>query len=165
MAQHVYEVDAKCSDCKGTGLYAGMAENGGAAVVCTRCEGKGHRLLRLEWEDFDGRGMREGVTRIYRANPGIVIGESEDRRTQLKDFGGMSYADWDRGFPWPEGSEDRKHTCPAWFYQAADYKLKPAWEECSSNLGRCFSGCDHFPSKVRCWERWDQELAPAGAGR
>jgi len=37
----ILEGECECSACKGTGLYVGMAEREGAAVVCSRCKGTG----------------------------------------------------------------------------------------------------------------------------
>ena len=52
------------------------------------------------------------------------------------------------------GSEDRKSTCPAWWFQRADYGLKPRWDECK--LGS-FTACPSFKDKGACWARWDRE--------
>jgi len=49
----------------------------------------------------------------------------------------------------------RNYTCPAWWYQIADYKRKPDWDECLI-LGS-FSSCAHFSKKEKCWEKWDKE--------
>ena len=46
-------VDAECSDCKGTGLYHGMAEPKDTAVVCQRCAGSGCK--KIEYAPFSGR--------------------------------------------------------------------------------------------------------------
>lgn len=51
-----------CEDCKGTGLYSGMCEAKGTAVVCLRCEGKG-----WEWhhyKTFEGRKKLKGIKEI-----------------------------------------------------------------------------------------------------
>ena len=152
---HVEEHDEQCKSCTGTGLYVGMAERDGAAVVCHTCEGTGCNRVKVEWDDFDGRVKRDGVKRVYRANPGIVIGEGAGLR--LSDFGGLPVAEWESGSAFLPGTEDRKHTCPAWFYQWADCSKEPKWDEC----GGCgmFSLCKHFDSKSECWNRWDSEFA------
>ncbi|GAH55007.1 unnamed protein product, partial [marine sediment metagenome] len=41
--EHTIEYDCECNDCKGTGLYTGMAEGDGFAVVCHACNGTGKR--------------------------------------------------------------------------------------------------------------------------
>ena len=47
----------ECPKCKGTGLYRGCCERGGAAVICHSCKGKGTTLFgyvtfSVESEDF-----------------------------------------------------------------------------------------------------------------
>lgn len=36
------EIQIECPACHGTGLYQGMCEQDGCAVVCTKCDGKGY---------------------------------------------------------------------------------------------------------------------------
>jgi hypothetical protein len=49
----------------------------------------------------------------------------------------------------------RNYTCPAWWYQSADYTKKPEWEECIA-CGS-FSECKNFSNKEKCWEKFDAE--------
>jgi hypothetical protein len=147
--------DAECRSCGGTGLYVGMAERSGAAVVCHTCKGTARERIVLRFRPFTGRHSRPGVVRVYASNPGIVIGASI--ATRLEDFGGLAYADWQAGIPFVLGTEDRAHTCPAWFYQSADSTKRPEWDECMESLGRRFSECPHFPTKDACWRRFDAE--------
>jgi hypothetical protein len=151
--KHIVEFDEKCKSCKGTGLYVGIGERDGAAVVCRACDGTGKYHFKHEYEDFIGREKREKVKRVYQANPGIGIGEAIGKCT-LEDFGGMPYEDWLKGKPFPPKSEMRKYTCPAWWYQSADYDKKPDWPECI--LGGTFSECSRFYNKHKCWEKWDE---------
>ncbi|HUT57036.1 MAG TPA: hypothetical protein VNA25_04065 [Phycisphaerae bacterium] len=162
MSHHVIEFDQQCKSCGGTGLYVGLAERSGAAVVCHVCKGSGCHHVKVEYDDFTGRNKRKGVTRVLQANPGICVGAGKGGEFTLGDFGGMPCADWARGKPFPPGSEMRQFTCPAWWYQTADYDLKPDWDEC---IGcGSFSGCEHFQTKAKCWQRWDKEnTAIAGA--
>ena len=76
----------------------------------------------------------------------------------------MPYEDWDAGEPFPAGSENRKFTCPAWWYHIVDYKKKPDWKECGMEKRDLekrdpFSDCKHFCNKAQCWKRWDREIA------
>jgi len=156
MAKHVIEYDAKCKACNGSDLYVGMAERDGAAVVCQRCDGTGEVHHVIKYEDFEGKSKRRGVKRVYEVNPGIGIGTGETKKHgkfTLEDFGGMSYKDWLDGKPFPPKSEMRKFTCPAWWYQSADYDKKPNW--CTGRLGCVFSECEEFENKEKCWERFD----------
>ena len=154
MAHHVIHFDHQCKSCNATGLYVGLAECDGSAVVCHTCRGTGEQHVTIEYDDFEGRAVRSGVTRVFQVNPGIVIGTGKDNRYSLSDFGGMSYHEWLQSKPFPKGSENRAFTCPAWWYQAADYKKKPNWDECGWGA---FSACPHFKNKDKCWHRWDQE--------
>lgn len=150
---HVIEFDQECPSYKGTGLYQGMGESPKAAVVCHMCEGSGCKHTKIEYDDFVERKKRDGVVRVYRTNPGIKIGEGNGHK--LEDFGGMPYEDWLEGESFYPGTEDRQHTCPAWFYQSADSSKKPDWKECGWGM---FSDCKHFPCKSECWKRWDKEF-------
>ena len=146
------KVDRECPGCNGTGLYVGMGERDGWAVQCHICKGTGKDRFILNYEEFTGRKEREGVRIVLQANPGICVGGD------LK--GGKPYADWKRGEPFRAGEELRDHTCPAWFYQSADYEKKPDWKEC--DIFGTFSSCRHFPNKSDCWKRWDKEQDVAG---
>lgn len=154
----VIEHIEECSACKGTGLYRGMGEGPGAAVVCHRCEGTGAYKYRREHKEFTGRVERQGIKRVYQSTCGYMIGEGNGRI--FEDFGGMPYEDWASGKPFPKGSEDRKHTCPAHWYQLVDHDKKPHWDEC---IGcGAFSACESFPNKDKCWEKFDKEEKERG---
>ena len=150
------ELNEVCKSCEGTGLYIGMAERDGAAIVCSKCKGTGCFHFVHEFDDFVARSFKEGVKRVFQTNPGIGIGESSTLR--LEDFGGMPISDWLDGKPFESGMEDRKHTCPSWWYQCADYEKKPDWKECWESLGSSFSKCKYFTVKHACWERWNKEF-------
>lgn len=159
MSNHTFEVKGKCKACKGTGLYVGLAERDGFGVVCHTCKGTGCCTFRVEWEDFVEREDRPEVRRVVQVNPGIVCGTGNGHAPE--DFGGMPYAEWRAGKPFPKGSEMRRFTCPAWWYQSADYSKKPCWKECGYGM---FSQCDHFKDKAACWARFDREQARPGRG-
>jgi hypothetical protein len=148
------ELKIKCPSCKGTGLYEGMGERSGSAVVCHKCKGTGCYNYIYEYEKFTEKALpKEKIKRVFEANPGICIGENEE--IKLKDFGGMSYNDWQKGRPFPPKSEMRKFTCPCWWYQIINYDLKPSWKECI--WGGSFSHCSNFQNKADCWKKWDKE--------
>ena len=143
------ELIEQCKACKGTGLYKGMGERDGYAVVCHNCKGTGKYHFVHEYEEFTGKKERTDITRVLQVNPGICAGGNE------LDFGGVSYKDWLQVGTFPPKSEMRNFTCPAWWYQSADYSKKPRWNECL--LCGNFSGCKHFKNKEQCWKRWDKE--------
>ena len=150
----VFEVKEKCRACNGTGLYYGMGEGGGIAVVCHDCKGTGEFHFRHEYEDFAGRIKREDIIQVAQTNPGYKLGAVNG---SIAWVGGMPYEEWLNNKPFAEGMEMREITCPCWWYQCTDYDRKPDWNECLSSLGRSFSGCKHFETKEKCWERWDKE--------
>lgn len=152
------KLEYACKSCSATGLYVGMAEREGAAVVCHTCRGTGKALFEFEYENFSGRKKRKDVKQVYQVNPGIIIGVGKENEFQLPDFGGMPYGEWAKDKPFVVGMENRKFTCPAWWYQSVDYKKKPEWKECQCS-GSSFSSCSSFPTKAKCWERWDKEFA------
>jgi len=154
----IIEYDAECHACKGSGLFIGMAERDGIAVQCHRCKGTGCVNVHIEYAPFTERKPRENVKRVIQHNPGYVVGEytKEDGEVvSLKDYGGLPVEEWEEGKPFGRGTEMRKHACPAWWYQSADYTKKPEWEECIV-IG-AFSACCLFESKGECWKRWDKD--------
>lgn len=153
----VIDVFYACKDCKATGLYCGMAERDGAAVICHTCKGSGKAHHVFEYEEFEGRKKRSDVQQVFQTNPGICIGTGKTGEFKLEDFGGMPYAEWLDSKPFKDGMENRKFTCPAWWYQGADYKRKPEWKECGGP-GCSFSNCKSFSTKAECWKRWDKEF-------
>ncbi|GAI09490.1 unnamed protein product [marine sediment metagenome] len=154
--EHKIKYDCECEDCKGTGIYRGIGEGGGFGVVCHSCGGTGEQYPVITYRDFEGRQTIPELKRVLQTNPGIGAGVNEERGLTLESFGGMPYEDWLQGKPFPPGSEMRGFTCPAWWYQSADYNKKPKWDECV--ISGTFSSCEHFPCKERCWEKWDKEF-------
>lgn len=138
-----------CGDCGGTGLYVGMGERDGAAVVCWKCSGTG--CAEIKYTPFQVRASRDDVRRVFKRTNGICIGEGGD--LCLADFGGMPYDDWAAGEPFPDGSEDRAHVCPAWWdrCEAADRGIK-----CPTHAGQRYSDCSSFIRKAECWNKWDR---------
>jgi len=158
MAQHKIEFDCECESCKGTGLYVGLCEKDGFSVICHTCNGTGKIHQTIQYKDFTKRHFRKGVIQVVQASCGICmgLGKTDDGKNLNYDsFGGIRYAEWLKGKNFPNKSEMREFTCPAWFYQSVEYSKKPDWNRCRGFGG--FSGCQHFPEKKLCWERWDTE--------
>lgn len=82
-------IKAECSACGGTGLYSGMCEPEGVAVVCLHCEGTGCEIIR--YEPFEKRRGKRGITTVRRSK-GIFIA------TGTGPIGGsISYEDFQNG--------------------------------------------------------------------
>ena len=139
---------AECRNCRGSGLHQGYAERNGVAVVCRDCGGSGARAQ--SYTPFAERRDREGVLSVMSHNPGVSLGDTTM---------GVPYSEW-RDDPMAvarPGSENRAETCPAWWYQGSRAGVKPDWAECNSAYR--FPTCRFFPTKSKCWERFDQERA------
>jgi len=147
-SKNMQSIDVECSSCDGTGLYSGMAERDGLAVVCHRCDGSGKQTLKFI--PFTGRRTATGVRRVIEVNPGMML--SPD----IIGNAGLPYEEWDRGPGFPPGSEVREFCCPAEWYQSADYARKPRWDECAGP-GRTFARCEHYDKRGACWKRFDRE--------
>jgi hypothetical protein len=164
MSHHVIKYDCQCESCDGTGLYRGFAEKNGFAVVCHTCKGSGKTHVKIEYDDFEGRQERSGVTRVLQTNPGISVGMGQSSSSSykgnpkflgLESFGGLSYEDWKAGKKFGKGTEMRQFSCPAWWYQSVDYDKKPNWKEC---IGcGSFSSCENFKNKDKCWNKFDKQ--------
>lgn len=155
----VIDYDAVCESCDGTGLYVGMAEKDGAAVVCHTCNGTGCDVVHIEYDEFEQRQKHESAEWVYQAGMGYVLAKHfKDRDAELSEWGGMSYEDWSAGKPFPPKSEDRQRVCPANWYQNTDRSKKPEWDRCSTSWGDGFSHCANFGDKAKCWLLWDEEF-------
>lgn len=155
-----FKADVECRSCKATGLYRGMAERDGFAVVCGTCKGTGSEKIEIDYIEFKERKESGNVKRVLLCNPGIMIGINEERGFTYESFGGIPYDDWQNlknPKKFPSKTEDRNHTCPAWFWQTADYKRKPDWGECYDLFGTSFNKCKYFKEKDKCWKRFDNE--------
>ena len=137
----------ECSKCGGNGLYVGMAERDGAAVVCRTCDGTGRVERRHEYYEFSGRREREDITQVYATSAGIVLAPNVV-------FGGVSYSEWKERpeSVYDRGVELRQHVCPKWWAQSVG-KPGPAWKPCVQ-VNR-FSDCWYFGDKSACWAAWD----------
>lgn len=63
-------VKAECSSCSGTGLYSGICEGPGVAVICLTCNGTG--CEEIMYKPFVGRTGRRDI-KIVRLSRGRFI--------------------------------------------------------------------------------------------
>lgn len=149
---NVVSVDAECDSCKGAGLYVGMGERDGAAVVCSSCKGAGRRTLKLAWRDPGGLKRRDDVRRVWASGCGICIAPSAVS-------GGVSYQEWldDPDSVRKPDAEMRSHSCPRqWWQSAGAREDEPKPEEFDCSWGS-FSSCKRFANKSECWRKWDAQ--------
>ncbi len=56
------KVNVECSACGGTGLYSGMCEGEGCAVICLGCSGSG--MATLTYKPFTHRKKMAGANEL-----------------------------------------------------------------------------------------------------
>lgn len=144
--EQVFEVDIKCSACRGTGLYVGFCERDGSAVVCYKCNGSGKFHHKLAYELFTERIRRDDVKRVFLQTCGYVH-SAEDHEGIEFSKGGTSYKDWlEGGDPKPIKSL----YCPLlWTNQR--------WKTDKCLWGGRISQCKHWENKAKCWEEYEKE--------
>lgn len=150
----IIELDVECPACGGTGLYVGMAERNGAAVVCSECRGIGCFHYKYEYKSFKKRKARGGVKRVF-LRAGGYVHSAEDVTTEegaLIEFSaaGVSYEDWLAGeHPKPV----KELYCPLlWTGQRA--KLA----HCDNMVGCYIPKCQMYEKKAECWEAFEREF-------
>ena len=93
-----FEDDVVCPSCKGSGLYQGMAERKGCAVVCYQCDGTGKKHVIHEYEKFEKQKIINNVARVFKTAGGYGI-TAEDVTTKEGvtihfSQAGATYKDW-----------------------------------------------------------------------
>jgi hypothetical protein len=73
----------ECQECGGTGLYRGMLEPKGTAVVCVRCIGTGCQYI--SYRPFTKRKTLKGVKKVYRVG-GFFTPEKERDKMTIAEF-------------------------------------------------------------------------------
>jgi len=154
--------EAECSSCNGTGLYKGMSENGGAAVVCHYCNGTGKTTINNTINKFTGRKHRDNVKRVYKTAGGYAISDKDvvTKEGKCINFSlyGASYEDWLDGKE-PRGIEDLH--CPYMHtsQQLQNNDVNNLYNtRCKDNrrLGSTISNCPLFCDKATCWRIFNQ---------
>ena len=149
-------IDIECQTCKGTGVYVGLGERDGAAVVCVRCKGSG--CVSFSYEPFAKRRRRDNVTRVYKEGYGYCIAPHKIDFDKIGEVDlsekGVSYKEFLQG-RMPE--HIREMGCPMRCDQGACRKLKGFTDKCHElglgwgNITDCKNYCD----RDQCWKRFD----------
>ena len=152
-------IKIKCTYCNGTGLYAGMAERDGAAVICSKCKGTG--CVVFCYTPFMGREKREDVTRVYKKGTNYTL---SPKKIDFKGIGivdltkeGVSYEEWLDG---KEPDHIHQLGCPMLVDQSACHNKEGFIEKCDELNG---GWLDLIPTcsckdKAACWERFDETV-------
>jgi hypothetical protein len=155
-----FEKLIECPACRGAGVYVGMAERGGAALVCYKCKGTGAYQLKIEYEEFTGRKERPGVKRVYLSGYGYVIAP---KKLDIRNIGevdlsleGVRYEDFINGKT-PEHIETL--ACPMLADQSACHAIKGFTDGCEklhggTLLGLRLTSCNYYPNRSECWKRF-----------
>jgi hypothetical protein len=89
MTMGAMKLRIECHSCRATGLYSGMCEPEGIAVICLRCNGTGFQLM--EYKPFIEIKPAHGVKWVQRSRGSFIgtgVGPVGDR---------ISYADFKKG--------------------------------------------------------------------
>ena len=158
------EMEIQCKSCSGTGVYVGMAEREGAAVVCSSCNGTGKYWYEFEYEEFTGRKTKDGVTRVYKSSCGFCIAPKKIFFQGIGEVDlseeGIDYGAFLAG-SMPE--HIKSLVCPMLADQGACHSIRGFVDECDrldgqgSLIGRHLSRCAYQRNKSACWERFERE--------
>jgi len=158
---YILNIEAKCELCDGTGLYVGMAERKGAAVICHTCNGTGKVNQKKIFKKFKSKSKRKDVKRVFSSACGYII-SAEDVTTNegiTIEFSkcGCSYDEWLKGET-PKPIEDLH--CPylhtGQSLQNQEHPQHSVYLElCSKHLNwGNISDCKCYKNKHKCWKKY-----------
>jgi hypothetical protein len=152
------EMEIECQACKGSGVYTGMGEREGAAVVCHKCDGTGAYQYKFSYNEFTGRKQRDDVARVYKSGYGYVISTGNVKFGDVDidmDKEGVSYQEFMNGHM-PKHSESI--ACPMLADQGLCHKIPGFVDECMELNGGWvgqISSCKNQCNKRDCWKRFN----------
>lgn len=156
------EKDIECQSCDGTGVYTGMAENGGAAVVCRTCKGTGKYHYKFEYKEFTGLKKREDIKRVYISGYGYGLAPKKINFDKVGEVDltkeGVSYEEFLEG---KRPEHIRSFGCPMMCDQGACYRLDGFTKKCYEkglSAGGYFTDCKYFKNRDKCWDLFDQSV-------
>jgi hypothetical protein len=147
-------IKIECHACRGTGLYVGMAERNGAAVICHRCDGTGGHDYK--YTPFTKRKKKEGVKRVYKTSAGHAISAedvvNENGRRLPFSTSGVSYEEWLNG----KQPKDLEFLgCPMLADQQACHEVEGFYERCckiSKGYANSITACPSYNNPDECWK-------------
>ena len=153
----------ECPSCNGTGLYGGMGEGKGAAVICNNCDGTGAFMYSYSYTIFKNRKIKKDVKRVYLSGLGYKIGLgkinfSNDIGEIDMDKEGISYKEFLNG---KKPKHIKKLGCPMLADQAKCHSIKGFTDECNRLNGKWISmipSCKEYkqPNILYCWDRFER---------
>jgi hypothetical protein len=159
MSEKTIDLKIECPSCKGTGLYSGMGEGKGVAVICNNCKGTGKFNYKYTYKPFTGRKERKDVKRVYLSGLGYRIGLGKINFSNGigeidMDKEGVSYDEFING-KMPE--HIKKLGCPMNADQGACHAKKGFVNTCNElglSLGGLITNCKNQPNRLECWKRF-----------
>jgi len=152
------DIMIECPSCNGTGLYSGMAEGEGIAVICYKCKGSGKYHFVYSYNKFKGRKKKEGIKRVFLKGTQYKIGLGVINFDKVgpidMDKEGVSYQEFLDG-KMPE--HITKLECPMLADQGACHDTPGFTEKCNELNGGWIgflSDCKHQLKKEECWKRF-----------
>ena len=156
------EMEIECPSCAGTGVYQGMAEGTGTAVVCNKCNGTAKFLYKYQYNEFTGRKRAIGVKQVYlpsryKLGLGKIVFANGIGEIDM-DKEGVSYEEFLEG-KMPEHIKALE--CPVLANQGACHNLLGFLNMCeeingSSLFGKSITDCKNQPNKLECWKRFER---------
>ena len=157
----------ECQSCRGTGVYKGMGERDGAAVICYKCKGTGCYDYVFNYTEFTERVPAKNINRVYLDGYGYCL---SDKKAVTLDNGsyvdfpneGVSYEDFLKG---KMPKHIKTMACPMMADQGACHDIKGFTEKCGKlNNGYVsfIPSCKYSTKKKTCWERFDKENKQKG---
>lgn len=158
------EIEHECGSCTGSGLYSGMAEKDGCAVVCTSCHGTGRCVSKMTFMKFNGRRDKKGIKRVFQSACGYGISaddvtRQEDGKVIKFSKAGCTYSEWKAGGI-PKPIEDLH--CPYLHsgqrMQSSSHKAHALYESnCRQNMSFSWiTDCKMYPCKEKCWKKYHE---------
>ena len=153
------EMTIECPACGGTGIYSGMGEGEGVAVICYKCDGTGAYRYSYTYNDFTGRKEKNGVKRVYLKGSSYKLGLGKINFSNGigeidMDKEGISYSEFLTG---GKPTHIKKLECPMLADQGACHDIEGFTDECNRlNGGWCsyLPKCKNQHNKDQCWERF-----------
>ena len=164
------ELKIECPSCNGTGLYKGMGEGEGAAVICYKCNGTGCYSYSYSYNDFTDKKPIIGIGRVYLSGYGYRLGLGK-----INFSNGIGEIDMDKeGISYQEFFiEDKRPAhikrlaCPMLADQSACHKIPGFIDRCNDLNGswiNFITGCKHYPLKHQCWKRFESAALNSQSG-
>jgi len=154
------EMVIECPACEGSGVYNGIGEGDGLAVICYKCNGSGAYKYHYSYNEFTGRKIKEGILRVYKQGYGYKLGLGTINFDMVGEVDmtseGVSYQEFLDG---KEPEHIKKLACPMLADQGACHSIKGFIDECgrlhgSMLLGIRLTQCNYYPRKAKCWKRF-----------